>query len=395
MLFFYASILIYSIASSPTPDYAGAAEFAVAVCILTAVGLIRSWNAVARSDLPSFLSLHRFFLLYMTTLPLITALLAANPTPDILRDIIPLTFMALPLCLYGKKLPHLNSIVMIGGAGFALRYIAPFVWGDYNNDSLLYLANSPLVPFACITGFHYFTSSGHNSLAIRLCGLAICAVCFMAMAAMLQRAPVALCLAGCLLLTVLRFPSRPIMISALILIIAIITLQFLPLFIDIALSLSEKTISVGWNNRFEEWQAVLHYSTFWGHGWGASWQSPAVADIWVRYTHNMVTYYWLKAGIIGAMMACAFIYVWGRQIILYLWQNPALGIAVAVPFIIHVTLYTGFKTLDFAVILTLLTVRDASQSKIHSDYQSCVSADHGGNRTHCMRSGPLSSEKRI
>lgn len=395
LLLFYIAILIYSSFSSPTPDNTGFFEYLVAACLIISVCSIRLWNVLTCHDLPSYLSFHRTYILYMFCIPLIIGVIAAHPLNDIFRDLVPVAFLVLPLCFYGKAMPRLDVILMMAGAFFALRYLSTFLLsGHTDSNALLYLANSPLVPFACIIGFHYFTLPDTRFILLRIIGLLICVVCMLAMAAMLQRAPVILSVAACLFILSLRLPSHPLKMGTIALVIICLLYPFLPFIVDTFTTMVQKTASVGFNNRAEEWQAMILQGSFWGEGWGAIWQSPAVADIWVRYTHNIISYYWLKAGVLGVMLTLVFIFLWGRQIIILIRHNLGIGIAIAVPFIIHVTLYTGFKTLDFALILTLLTLRDVNCSEINSNHQSRVSADNRGDRAGCMRSSPSPAQER-
>lgn len=354
----YAAIIVYCLFSSPTPDHAGWPEYLAAVLLLASVGTVRLWNRLSTSHYPPYLSFHRFFILYMFSIPLAIGLIAGNDAGDIIRDMIPLAFLCLPLCFSKEPAPYFEAILTIAGAGFAIRYLFPSVSGAFDDSqNLLYLANSPLLPFATIMGFHYLSLPRKHPVILRLLGLTCSIACLTAMAIMLQRAPFILSVAGCLSILALRSSYRHV--TAMVIgLLAIIPLLYIgPYIADIVNNMTDKTLSVGLNNRTEEWQAVLAQATLFGQGWGALWQSPAVADIWVRYTHNIVSYYWLKTGMTGASLALCLVYMWGRQIIILIRHNPAVGIAVFVPFLIHVTLYTGFKTLDFALILTLVTVR--------------------------------------
>ena len=355
----YAGLIIYACFSSPTPDALGWPEYCVALLILFAVGALRCLNKLVQNDYPAFLAYNRSFLIYMLTIPLMIGALNSYPLNDTLRDIIPLVFLILPLCFYRKKIPHFEVLLMLIGTAFALRYVLPTSYFFINiaDGSLLYLANSPLLPFTAIMGFHYFLMPSTTYLIKRILGITSCILCLLAMGIMLQRAPFILSIMGCLFIFCLRATHRPLntIISGTLIIICLVFIS--PFIFEIFNSLSSKTLTVGLNSRLSEWESVIMQTTLFGHGWGAIWQSPAVAHIWVRYTHNIISYYWLKAGIIGALLSIIFIYMWGRQIIVYVRYNPAMGIAILIPFIIHVTVYTGFKTLDFALLLTLVTQR--------------------------------------
>lgn len=378
---FYAALLVYALFSSPTPDQIGFAEYGIAALFLVSVGIIRGWNTLMHQDYPPTLRYHRLFLLYMMTIPLAIGAMHAYPFSDILRDLIPMMLLILPLWAYNRNLPCFADLLMLLGGLFALRYCLPFIFQDLQSYTpLLYLANSPLVPFAAIFGFHRFMTATTCPFAYRLTTLAISILFFTAMALMLQRAPLGLSILACMGLFTLYSTYRPAVTMTFGIFVVLVIMAFSPLFIALTDSLTGKTLTVGWNNRFVEWQAVADQSTLFGTGWGGLWQSPAVADIWVRYTHNFISYFWLKAGMAGAMMAALFIIVWGWHALTLMRRYPSLGLAIAVPLIIHFTLYAGFKSLDFALILTLLSQhynlsrnKNATADEIDSHHQSRLS----------------------
>jgi len=170
---------------------------------------------------------------------------------------------------------------------------------------------------------------------------------------MMQRAPLILSSLACLVILGLSTAQRPLRSMMIGAIIVVGLISVMPLFMDLIFMMVNKTMTVGWNNRFEEWVAIGKELTFFGAGWGATWQSPAVGEMHVRYTHNFLSYFMWKAGVIGGVMAFIFIIVWARYILKIGRDNIALCLALLVPFTIHVTLYTGFKTLDFACLLAL------------------------------------------
>lgn len=366
---FYVAIILYASLSNPTPDILSWVEYCVAALLILSVGFIRSWNALTTRNIPFTLQYHRVFFMYMMCTPLVIGIMNANIPSDIMRDIIPITFLIIPLIFRNNPPQALPTILAIGGGLFALRYCMPFIPQLSfleTNGELLYLANSPLVPFAAIIGFSWVSDPNRILLSKRLLGLCVMIITFVAMMTMLQRAPLLLSAMACLILLGMRSIHRPLQSMVIGVVITACLLPVFPIIKDLGQSMIDKTLSVGFNNRIEEFQSIITNASIMGKGWGALWQSPAVADIWVRYTHNMISYYWLKAGAIGAILAFFFITFWGREIIRVIRSNPALGMAIAIPFIIHVTLYTGFKTLDFACLLSLVwtcvKTRDQSSS---------------------------------
>jgi len=246
------------------------------------------------------------------------------------------------------------------GALFAVRYLFNALPDIMNiglspvHDSLLYLANSPLVPFTCITGFALLFSPDTKPFYYRVIGFALFAITTTAMALMVQRAPLILCAIGCLGIMAVRTTHTPLKTSIIATILLFISIPFMTIAFQIGDGLIEKTITVGANNRIDEIIAALSHTTLFGHGWGMEWQSPAVADYWVRYTHNMTTYYWLKAGVIGAALSILFIYIWIKETLILTRHNLAIGIAIIISISIHFFLYTGYKTFDISLLLALI-----------------------------------------
>lgn len=358
---FYCAVLIYALFSSPTPDTFGWAEFVIAILLIFGIAPLRSFGFLVQKTMPAPLGFHRLFILWMMSVPLVIGAINGYPPTDIIRDIIPLALLALPLCFTERDLKRLPLILMIAGGCFAARYIfialpsLLSIGSSAGNDVLLYLANSPLLPFACLFGFGVLTSTTKTYLTHRVIGLIILGITLSAMAVMIQRAPLVLSLIGCSLILAMRFGIAPFKTTLITIGLAILITPIISIVTQVGDGFLTKTLTVGANNRIDEFAAVLSDSTFFGHGWGAIWQSPAVGDYWVRYTHNMSSYYWLKAGVIGGVLSICFILFWLRHSIkIIMGHDFATGIALIVPLIIHMTLYTGYKTFDFALLLTLV-----------------------------------------
>lgn len=364
---FYCAILIYAVFSSPTPDHFGTTEIVIAALLIFAVHPVRLFGTLTHKNLPSPLSYHRIFVLWMLSTPFMIGVLNGHETHDIIRDIIPLFYLLLPFAFMHSDLKHLSTVMMIAGACFAARYCliaVPqhlMIGVESGTDSLLYLANAPLVIFAAIYGFHIVTHPTRIFLTQRIAGLCITLITLLAMATMVQRAPLALCLLGMTAIIAVRFFRAPIFIACLVVLFGIAIAPITPLILQIIDGFITKTMTVGANSRIEEFTAILHHLSIWGHGWGAEWQSPAVGDYWVRYTHNMVSYYGLKAGVLGLFFATGFMMIWLTSAYRVMRHHDfAIGIALFISLFIHMILYTGYKTFDFAllIMMTYIWIKD-------------------------------------
>ena len=125
---------------------------------------------------------------------------------------------------------------------------------------------------------------------------------------------------------------------------------------------STKSDLVGANMRFEEWAAVwgeisAHPLTLlFGQGWGASFSSPAVADINVNYTHSLLSSMLLKLGLTGFVLCGAYICGLLYALMRIFRSNEIIVMAIVAPILIDVFLYAAFKSLDFGLLLTLIPV---------------------------------------
>lgn len=358
ILALYCAICIYAIFSSPTPDTFGLWEGIVVALILVSLSPIQGMRTFMQPQRNSWLFYRTFFIL-MLLLPLMIGALYSHSLHDMLRDMLPFLCLALPFFMKDKNLGALPLILMLAGFAFALRYIVlglpqiMHIGTVSGQDNLLYLANSPLVIFACLYGAQIAFKPTRMLITHRLIGMTITVITLVAMAFMIQRAPLILSLCGLILIISHSFVKTPIKISVFVALLFTLSIPYWPYIHDIAGGSMTKTFTVGSNSRIEEFKAVFAHTPLWGLGWGAVWQSPAVGDYWVRYTHNMISYYMLKAGIIGAALSLGLIYVMLARTIRIMRHDFAIGLALFVPLSIHMTLYTGYKTLDFALLITL------------------------------------------
>ena len=360
---FYCAILVYAGFSSPTPDHFGVAEIIIAALLAFAVNPVRLFGTLTQQNLPSPLSYHRLFILWMLSVPFMIGVFNGNGASDIMRDMIPLLCLILPFAFIHDDLKFLPPVMMIAGACLAARYCVItvpqqlMIGVEAGADSLLYLANAPLVMFAALYGFHLLTQPARILFSTRLVGLCVVIITLLAMATMVQRAPLTLCLLSFMGIVAVRFLQSPVKITAFLILMGILIMPLSPLIIQIMDGFITKTITVGANNRIEEFMASLRHFSPLGMGWGAEWQSPAVGDYWVRYTHNMVSYYGIKAGFVGIILASGFMVMWlGYALRIIFRYDFVIGIALFMPLFIHMILYTGYKTFDFALLIVMIVL---------------------------------------
>lgn len=372
-----AGFLLYALFSSPTPDQPALYEFFTAITLLSGITFlsVRGWE----SSRYSFEQMGLIFGVYVFSITVFRGFGEGHDTQAVLRDIVAVSFVFLPLVFikFADK-RELKGILIMScifiGTVFSTREISSF-----GNTELLYLANSPTVLFTAIFLFglavqkmsQVFTLK--NIIVIAVC-LSLSCVCVTAMGLNLQRAPLALFVISAIAMGVVSMRQ-----SLLPLCIMVIGTLFLINYMELPLSFLlfdflEKQRLSGLNMRLEEAGAVIEHlgqnpmNLLFGLGWGASFSSPAVAGIWVSFTHNFFTALLLKAGLIGVLLSAVYI----GYFIKMLWQvwqkDLLLTLALAAPFLIGISLYANYKSLGFGLILSIIALTHHERKEKHSIY---------------------------
>lgn len=380
---FIAALLIYALFCTPTPDHIGGAEALVMAGLLAAMGvggLMQAGHIWLIPDEPLWIMPARLLLVYGLSVPLITGLLQGHPASLIARDIIPFLFLLLPLLLpmsfmdravVARWFPWVLSLM---GVIFAGRVLAGFVVHigtgtlpvgyvpDPDN-----LVNAPTVLFASlfltgIGGIYLTSAKTPRTVLMAFMCLTLTFLLLLGMAGIGQRAHIGawvltvLCWMGMLLVWRPRVLLWPLVLG----LVALICLW--PFAQDIVAGLWQKNTVVGLNNRVEEamtvWESFRDrpWALLFGQGWGASIVSPAVGPNPVNYTHNLFTTYLLKGGFPAVLLVMLYLGTLGFGLWRLLWRHPVAALAVAAPFLIDVTLYASFKSLDFGLLLVLIAL---------------------------------------
>lgn len=385
-----AAILVYAVAGVPTPDGIGAPEILVGVLLLTAAGGARVLHALVRETMPGgamWQAGARLLLIYGLTVPVLTGLANGHGPGLIIRDIVPFLFLLLPLFFMPLLMERqeraglLALAVAMAGFVFAIRVFLP-VWQAGSDWSILSdpnrFANSPAVLFAALlflgtAGQGLYRSAGIVSFGRSLICVLVALPPLLAMAYITQRASMGLVSFSLILLAVcglIRRPGRAILPALLLAVGIVLGWETIA---GVGQALMHKTMLVGGNMRWEEAEAVLDrlgggpYSALFGRGWGSTFADPAVGGKVVNYTHNLLTTYLLKTGLCG--LALVLIYLAGLAILILrlVLANPVMGLALAGPFLIDVTLYATFKSLDFGLVLMLIPLGNAAARQLHKN----------------------------
>lgn len=357
LLAFFAALLLYGALGSPTPDHPGWIEAIIGVLLLCSV---TPWHHAGRRIL--FIPL----MLIGLTYPLAVALIAGRDAENIIRDVIPFLFLCLPLFIFPQNQARaIFTMTWLVGVMFAARVLGQGLEIFPPATELLYLANSPLVLMAAITGLGqagcdlYRRQAGIATLVAFAGGL----VCLLAMLVDVQRATITaviLSLGVLGLIGLIRAPGRmllPLCLALLIMLIGWDAVQ------STWQGMASKTAMVGVNMRWQELIAVWErindsaWTIFFGIGWGGMFESPAVGGVSVPFTHSLLSYMTIKTGLLGLVATLIALAGCTRPLLL---QPGLMSLALIWAITIPVFFYASYKSLDFGLVLmlALLPLRD-------------------------------------
>ena len=379
------AVALYGAFGAPTPTGFGWPELLTGALLAVAADPA----SIARGFLfgrgqPAWAAAGSLLFAYGLTAPLAIGVAEGHDMPLILRDVIPFLFLLLPLFLAGTVNPSgrrrlaLTVAAGLAGLAFALRLLVPaFIAAHAVGFAALpdadpeRFANAPTVLFAAIMAF---AGAGgvllrrwtprRGALAIVLCGAGLCAA--LAMTAAVQRASLALMTVILAALWLGAFVKTPLRAVPILLPLAILGLLDHAALAELGQHLAAKTAAVGFNNRPQEAEVVFGlvgrnpFAALFGLGWGQTLSDPAVGDATVNYTHTLGTALWLKTGFAGVALACLYLGGLAANLVRLTVRHHALGLALAAPFLIDITLYASYKSLDFGLLLVLIAAWDKS-----------------------------------
>lgn len=388
------ALFLYAFLGSPTPDQPGMVEAIIGGLLILAVGFNGTLRAL-RVDMraPLWRSAGQVLLLYGLAAGTLSGVINGHAPGAIVRDVFPFLFMMLPvfcapLCrAYPAAFKFLLVGVVLIAVIFALRALqdvgsaafAVFIFlglvpaGEIPaQGELTYLANAPTLLFSAVFLFGVGLKEVVDKFTLG--ALVKCCVC-LALAALIlspiilttQRASLGYAGLAASLICVTLLCLRPYRMAAMFL-FALVVLFILGASGALSGGLNELTNTfvqkhdlVGFNARFEELHAVwMEISThpfgvLFGGGWGAMFESPAVGMVRVNFTHSLLSSILLKTGLIGLGVVVAYLYGLARGLLRLMPVMPVFALALAGPIAIDVFLYASFKSLDFGLILLLIS----------------------------------------
>ncbi len=395
------ALLLYGLFSAPAPQQIGLAELAIALSLIVASGLrqplaLASGALLTSQDARVYELTGCIAFQWLLWAPLLRGAALDWEMRDILRDIVPMLYLFLPVLLTRRlhHLPH-RAVTMLSiglasaGAIFVIRWWVNAGWafGAIGHRALeegpYYLLNSPAVLFAAIwlpiaAARLLWPVLGKPALGRPEPGRHELAIILTATAALILTATAALILAA-LAGTVHRMALALVVVSGLIYIAWSIRRSPWPAALTLAglavLSLlpdgpligafeliMAKSQQVGWNERFNEANAVLVQidrsvtSLLLGDGWGALVANPAVGGWRVSYTHSFASYLLLKTGVLGTLAMLCWLASLTPAAITLVRRDLPLALALLPPLLGGLLLHTSFKYLCFGLLLTLMVV---------------------------------------
>jgi len=365
------AILIYGAWGSPTPDSPGWLELLIAALLAASVGISGLMGAfIFRTKDPRWKQTGQILLIFGLSVPLLGGLWGGYERGFIIRDLAAFGFMVLPVFLWpliqvqaNMARPFVYAAAALGIL-FALR--ASFdVPSLAVGEELFYLANMPSVLFAAVflggTAMQIFVRDCTlRAVLVAFALLAFVGVSLWSMIEMQQRASLGVFVLSivCVYGLCLWRNARRSFVLVCFLVILVVFLW--PEVGNVLNDMERKTALVGGNMRVEEWRAVweeisIHpLSLFFGQGWGATFSSPAVADIRVNYTHGLLSSLLFKTGLVGFSLGGVYLLALARTGLRLFAHAPVLALALAGPILIDVFLYASFKSLDFGLMLALV-----------------------------------------
>lgn len=381
--------VIYGLFGSPTPDAPGLAELAAGLCLVLAAGPVTASANAAGLALhgrggPAWEVVAALAFALALWPALARGLTAGWPAQAMLRDLLPLAFLFLPLFL-AKRLADaigpeaalrlMAAALALIGVAFAARFFViagvrvGWLGGDAPSDGLLYLPNSPAVPFAAVLlpllACERLASLHPGRWLAALALLAGGALCIAALAATLQRAALAAGALAAALYIVRRLAERPVILPAALALAAAAVAVEADWVGRLGGLLAWKSAAVGFNQHAAEIAVAMDVAgrspghALLGAGWGAMFESPAVPGYLVGYLHALPLYLLAKAGALGLLAVGVYLLALSPGYWRLWTAQPALAAAATGPLAIGLIVQPSFKYLGFGLVLTLAALADS------------------------------------
>lgn len=382
-----AAVGLYACASSPTPNHPGVIEALIALLLGFAAAPALLQLGIFSAARPLWHVAGATLLVYGLGVGPLAGVIMGNAPGLMIRDIIPFLFLLAPLffCdLAGRDARAFKftlAAVAVAGVIFALRALADIgsgffsILANFSSGELTYFANAPTVLFAALilpglAGEKLLRGWTLRAVLLFIAALLLALVVIAPVMLTAQRASMGYAALYALILgaaALIAYPRRALLIGVGLVALSVPAWGAGALIFE---ALAQKSALVGFNARFEELAAVWGeiaanpLSLIFGRGWGASFESPAVAGIRVNYTHSLLSAMLLKTGLAGLALTGLYIAGLARVLWAHLYARPVLVLALAGPVLIDTLLYASYKSLDFGLILLLAAALGMRPGKV-------------------------------
>ena len=382
---FLAALCLYAFLGSPTPDSPGFVEVFIAILLLASIGFSGLLFALSVDiKAPLWCSAGQVLLLYGLSVPVFMSIIQGHAVIQVLRDIFPFLFLLLPVFMnelcrrYPDIFRYILKGVLIIGIIFSVRAIIDIQYQIFNiqaGDELTYFENAPTVLFTSLfiigyVGQYFIENFTFKAFMFFISGCVLTLLVLFPVALTAQRASLGYVVFYVFSLIVIAFYKAPYRAFVIVSIVVALLLPFYSVMELMFDTLLQKNALVGVNARFDEllkvWSEISKsLSTLaFGVGWGGSFESPAVAEVSVNYTHSLLSSALLKTGMIGVVLTVFYLLGLAKLLYGFLRCNPVLSLALAGTVFIDVFLYASFKSLDFGLVLLLISSYSFSQENV-------------------------------
>lgn len=373
-------------------------EAVIAVLLAVTAGVARPWAVASgwalHSDAQSWEPVAVLAFAALLWPPLTRGLAHGAAPVDVLRDVVPLLYLFLPVLLVPvlrragpRAVTALAGALALAGVLFALRWWRQAEWGfgavgaRAMADGPRYFLNAPSVLFAGVLLPVVALGLAARGGVRRWVGAAVLLIpgmlCLGALAGAVHRMALGLAVLAIAMAAAWWLRRRPWLVLTCVC-VAMAGFQALPdgVLTGAVQQVAEKSRLTGTNARIEEAAAVLEQvggsplSLLFGDGWGALISNPAVGGWRVSYTHTLLSYALLKAGLLGFAALLAYLLGLLPTALLLMRGNPPLAWAVLPPLVMALGLHTSFKYLDCGLLMTLLVL--ASENSANAEHDGGV-----------------------
>jgi hypothetical protein len=373
-VFFILALGIYAIRGSPTPDQPGMVELIIALLLLFSIGILKPAKNIFfqfKEKRDKWFVAGCVLWLWGISVPLILSVVYGADRLLVFRDVAGFVFLCFPIFFYGFVEGHLKrtGLLLWGCVLIGIMFALRTLYDDFpvfnQTNELLYLANSPLVLFSTlflgVAGFFkIYQRVSLKSLLVFFVYMALTCMLMLAMYEDLLRASFASIGFSIVVLLAIGFVRAPKKILPVFVLCALVIFIFHEAVFIVWQDVLAKTSRVGLNMRLQEWHAVWDVlghswvSLMFGQGWGSSFASPAVGGLHVTFTHNLLSYMLLKAGLAGLILSLVYLFFIFEKLMRVVFSDPVKGNALLWPFVIPIVLYASHKSFDYGLLLVLI-----------------------------------------